>query len=364
MPHLLVAGSTGSGKTIFLNNLILSLIYRNSPKELKIILIDPKRVEFSLYRELSHLLCPPIVDSDKAVNGLKWLVHEMESRFQILAEKKSRNIATYNEKAKKDGSKSLPYIVLIVDELADLMSSKGKDVESLIVRLAQMSRAVGIHLVLATQRPSVEVITGLIKANITSRVAFQVASQIDSRTILDKAGAEKLLGAGDMLFVSTQTVKLSRIQSVYVSEDEIKKLMKWVKAQKGMIEDLEEIDEIEESLKEALDKSPEKESFEAENGFLGDDPLYEEAKRIVVEGKKASASFLQRKLRIGYPRAARLLDSLAKNGVVGPSRGSKPREVFVSTDTYAGNNENFNNEDDESEEDESEETKDDEWEQL
>ena len=382
MPHLLVAGSTGSGKTIFLNNLVLSLVYRNSPQELKLILIDPKRVEFSLYKELPHLLCPPIVDSDKAVNGLKWLVQEMENRFKVLSDQKSRNIFTYNEKAKKSDFEPLPYIVLVVDELADLMASKGKEVESLIVRLAQMSRAVGIHLVLATQRPSVEVITGLIKANVTSRVAFQVASQIDSRTILDTSGAEKLLGAGDMLFISTQTIKSSRIQSVYVSEDEIKKLMKWVKAQKGMVDDLEEVDAIEESLQEALEKTQEDNGFDPENGLFGDDPLYEEAKRIVVEGKKASASFLQRKLRIGYPRAARLLDSLTRNGIVGPSRGSKPREVFVSTDTYVGNNEAINDEkedndddndvpvaDDEGEEYEDEESKDkenknDEWEQL
>jgi len=380
MPHLLVAGSTGSGKTIFLNNLILSLIYRNSPQELKIILIDPKRVEFSLYKELPHLLCPPIVDPDKAVNGLKWMVQEMENRFKMLSDQKSRNIFTYNEKAKKGDFEPLSYIVLIVDELADLMSSKGKQVEALIVRLAQMSRAVGIHLILATQRPSVEVITGLIKANITSRIAFQVASQIDSRTILDTSGAEKLLGAGDMLFISTQTVKSSRIQSVYVSEDEIKKLMKWIKAQKGMVEDLEEIDEIEESLQEALDKSPEDNSFDSDNGLFGGDPLYEEAKRIVIENKKASASFLQRKLRIGYPRAARLLDSLTRNGIVGPSRGSKPREVFVSADTYVGNDESVNDEEDDDDDDdddndvpaadnvneehEDEESKDDEWEQL
>jgi len=288
MPHLLVAGSTGSGKTIFLNNLILSLVYKNSPKE-----------------GLSHLLCPPIVDSDKAVNALKWLVQEMENRFKILADKKSRNIFTYNEKAKKGGFESLPYIILVVDELADLMSLKGREVEALIVRLAQMARAVGIHLVLATQRPSVEVITGLIKANVTSRVAFQVASQIDSRTILDMGGAEKLLGSGDMLFVSSQTIKPGRIQSVYVSEDEIKKLMGWVKNQKGMIEDLEEIDSSEESLMEALNKTTEENGSDSTDGFVGEDPLYEEAKRIVIENKKASASFLQRKLRIGYPRAAR-----------------------------------------------------------
>ena len=230
-----------------------------------------------------------------------------------------------------------------------------------------MARAVGIHLVLATQRPSVEVITGLIKANVTSRAAFQVASQIDSRTILDMGGAEKLLGSGDMLFISSQTIKPSRIQSVYVSEDEIKKLMKWVKSQKGMVEDLEEIDATEESLMEALNKNPEENGFDGGTDFSGGDPLYEEAKRIIIESRKASASFLQRKLRIGYPRAARLLDTLTASGVIGPSRGSKPREVFVSSDTYSGNNESLSEEGSEDSEDEetiNEESKDDEWEQL
>ncbi len=352
MPHLLVAGSTGSGKTIFLNNLILSLVYRNSPQELKLILIDPKRVEFSLYKDLPHLLCPPIIEPERAVNGLKWLVQEMENRFKLLSSEKSRNIYTYNEKAKKGEFDPLPYIVLIVDELADLMVSKGKEVEGLIVRLSQMSRAVGIHLVLATQRPSVEIITGLIKANITSRAAFQVASQVDSRTILDSSGAEKLLGSGDMLFVSTQTNKPKRLQSVYVSEDEIKRLMDWARKQKGIEEDAEGIEEIEESLLEALDEVEEEEE---DGGDFKKDSLFEEAKRIVIERQKGSASLLQRRLRIGYPRAARILDSLSREGIVGPSRGSKARKVLVSKEAYLGNNEDSEEIEDENEDD---------WEQL
>lgn len=365
MPHMLVAGSTGSGKTIFLNNLILSLVYRNTPQELKFILIDPKRVEFSLYHDLPHLLCAPIVDSDRAVNGLKWLVDEMDTRFKKLSSRKSRNIVTYNERADKKGFEPLPYIVLIVDELADLMASKGKEVESLIVRLAQMARAVGIHLVLATQRPSVEVITGLIKANITSRAAFQVASQVDSRTILDTSGAETLLGAGDMLFVSTQTNKPQRLQSVYVSEKEIKKLMDWAKTQKGMVEDLEEIDEIEESLQEALDEAEEED--EMMDGQPKKDPLFDRAKEIVVKYQKGSASLLQRRLRVGYPRAARILDSLTREGVVGPSQGSKAREVLVSKEAFMGNDEDAEEDIDELEEEnenDEDDTDNDDWEQV
>ncbi len=366
MPHLLVAGATGSGKTIFLNNLILSLVYRNSPKELKFILIDPKRVEFSLYKDLPHLLAPPIVDSEKAVYGLQWLVEEMEKRFKLLSSKKSRNINTYNKKASKGDFDPIPYIVLVVDELADLMASKGKEVESLIVRLAQMARAVGIHLVLATQRPSVEVITGLIKANITSRIAFQVASQVDSRTILDGSGAESLLGAGDMLFISTQTNKPQRLQSVYISEKEVQKLMGWVKEQKEMVEDLEEMDKTEEDFQEALEEA-EEEAILEEGRSSKRDPLFEKAKRIVIKYQKGSASLLQRKLRVGYPRAARILDSLTEEGIVGPSRNSKARKVFINKETFFGNDENATEENEEEFEenhDDEEEKENDDWEQL
>ncbi len=231
MPHLLVAGATGTGKTIFLNSLILSLLYQNSPQILRLILIDPKRVEFSAYRELPHLLCPVILDSQRAVNALKWLVLEMERRFDVLSRNGSRDIASYNGKVLKEGEEPLPYIVLIIDELADLMAARGREVEVGIVRLAQMARAVGVHLVVATQRPSVEVITGLIKANITSRITFQVASQVDSRTVLDMAGAEKLLGLGDLLFISAETVKPRRMQGAYVSEKEVRKIVDWIKTE-------------------------------------------------------------------------------------------------------------------------------------
>lgn len=337
MPHLLVAGSTGTGKTIFLNNLILSLLYRNSPEILRFVLIDPKRVEFSIYNGLPHLLCPVVVNVQKTVNALKWLIEEMERRFEILAEMKTKSIAGYNEQAFKSKTNPLPYIILIVDELADLMAAKGREVEAGIVRLAQMSRAVGIHLVVATQRPSVEVITGLIKANITSRVTFQVASQVDSRTVLDMAGAEKLLGLGDMLFISAENVKPKRIQGAYISEKEVKKVVGWIKSKvRPDIDQAQESKIEQEILKNALSEDLRRTLEVSETEFEGrsfeEDPLYEEAKRVVVQARKASASLLQRKLRIGYARAARLIDVLEERGVVGPSQGAKPREVFIKTD--------------------------------
>ncbi len=332
MPHLLVAGATGTGKTIFLNNLILSLLFRNGPQILRLIMIDPKRVEFSTYQDLPHLLTPVIYDAPKTINVLKWLTMEMERRFQVLAEEKTRDITLYNEIKSKQGEHLMPYIVFIVDELADLMAARGKEIEVGVVRLAQMARAVGIHLVLATQRPSVEVITGLIKANITSRVAYQVASQVDSRTILDAAGAEKLLGQGDLLYLSAETVKPKRIQGAYVSEKEVKKVMEYFK-KKGM----EAIykNEIEENLKQELEKIENGEmrgdfySPTTSLGNEGEDPLYEEAKKLVVRSNKASASLLQRHLRVGYARAARLIDILEERGVVGPGEGAKPREVYI-----------------------------------
>lgn len=331
MPHLLVAGATGTGKTIFLNSLILSLLYQNSPETLRLILADPKRVEFSAYKDLPHLLTPVIFDPQRTINALKWLVMEMEKRFDILSGNGSRNIDSFNTKVLKEGKKPLPYIVLIVDELADLMAAKGREMEAGIVRLAQMARAVGIHLVVATQRPSVEVITGLIKANITSRVTFQVASQVDSRTVLDTAGAEKLLGAGDLLFTSAEVSKPKRIQGPYASEKEVRKVIDYIKSQKEEIMENQETGLFENHLAEDLEKTLQEtnngESFDGYSG--GDDPLYEEAKKTVIETRKASASFLQRRLRIGYARAARLLDILEEKGVIGPGEGAKPREVFV-----------------------------------
>lgn len=339
MPHLLVAGATGTGKTIFLNSLILSLLYKNTPETMRMIMVDPKRVEFQHYNEIPHLLCPVIYDAPKTMNALQWLAKEMERRFEVFSEIPTRNIKTYNSNKSVIASESrLPYVVLIIDELADLMAAKGKELEAGIVRLAQMARATGIHLVLATQRPSVEVITGLIKANITSRITFQVASQVDSRTVLDTAGAEKLLGSGDMLFLSSKSAKIARIQGPYVAEKEVKKVVDWISGQAKSVQESQPA--MTQGLKDVLEQSA-----AAENGgevFWGeDDPLFEDVKRIVLETKKASASFLQRRLRIGYSRAARLIDMLEEKGIVGPADGAKPREVYNNPGTSSGSGASF-----------------------
>lgn len=332
MPHMLVAGATGSGKTIGLNNIILSLIYRNSPYTLRLILVDPKRVEFPVYNDLPHLLAPVILDTQQTVNALKWLIKEMERRFRVLSEARLRDIGSYHaliaervkNKKSTDDVEPMPYIVVVLDELADLMASRGKEIEGMIVRLAQMARAIGIHLVLATQRPSVEVITGLIKANVTARAAFQVASQIDSRTILDSAGAEKLLGQGDMLFVSPEYSKPKRIQGAYVSDKDVKKVVEWIAESNGHL--------AREEFDDGLGQSVADDLRDMADDDGGADPLYEEARRLVIESRKASASLLQRRLKLGYARAARLLDMLEAKGVVGRGDGSKPREVFVASE--------------------------------
>lgn len=327
MPHMLVAGATGTGKTIFLNSLVLSLLYKNTPDSLRMIMVDPKRVEFQNYNDIPHLLCPVIYDAQKTMNALQWLAREMERRFEVFSEIPTRNIKTYNQNKSVIASGSqLPYIVLVIDELADLMAAKGKELEGGIVRLAQMARATGIHLVLATQRPSVEVITGLIKANITSRITFQVASQVDSRTVLDTAGAEKLLGLGDMLFLSSKSSKISRIQGPYIPENEVKKVADWIVDNAKAVEEPQSI--LVQSLKESLDQQLGDEKS-GEMFFGDDDPLFEDVKRIVLETQKASASFLQRRLRIGYSRAARLIDMLEDKGIVGPADGAKPRAVYA-----------------------------------
>ncbi|MDD4409891.1 MAG: DNA translocase FtsK [Candidatus Pacebacteria bacterium] len=344
MPHMLIGGTTGSGKTICLNTIILSLLYRNSPDELKMILIDPKRVEFPVYTNLNHLMCPVIYDAQQTLVALKWLVGEMERRFMVMAESKSRDIGSHNSKMEKKGEDKLPYIVLIIDELADLMSTKGKEIESYIVRLAQMSRATGIHLILATQRPSVEVLTGLIKANIPTRIALKVGSLIDSRTILDSSGAEKLLGKGDMLLLSKEYSKPRRVQSPYISELELKKVITWMTENNTMTgvsinsdSDTEEgylevgINE-DNSLLSELTKTNESPETQMDNFFSKEDPLYVEAKRMIMTSKKASTSMLQRRLGVGYARAARLIDILEERGVVGPPDGAKPREVLISED--------------------------------
>ncbi|MBX4205178.1 MAG: DNA translocase FtsK [Candidatus Doudnabacteria bacterium] len=317
MPHLLIAGATGSGKSIGLNSILVSLLYRATPSEVKMILVDPKRVELSMYNGLPHLLTPVITDHQQAVNALRWTVLEMDRRYKMLQEVHKRNIGEFNQASLI----KMPYLVVVVDELADLMSVSQNEVESAIVRLAQMARAVGIHLVLATQRPSVDVITGLIKANITARIAFAVASQVDSRTILDMSGAEKLLGQGDMLYITSDLPKPKRVQGTYVGEKEIKKVTEFIKEQAGMVT---YDDQIVEKPARAAGTS----GYDTEGD---EDELLAEATNIVQQAGKASASLLQRRLRVGYARAARLLDIMEDKGIVGPGDGAKPREVYGAT---------------------------------
>ena len=327
MPHLLIAGATGSGKSVTIHAIVTSLLYRNPPENLKFIMIDPKRVELTVYNNIPHLLTPVITDPKKAILALKWAAKEMSRRYDILEKASVRDINSYHQnilsKKSSDDIDPMPYIVVIIDELADLMQSYPRELEAAVVRLAQMSRAVGIHLILSTQRPSVNIITGLIKANIPARIALQVSSQIDSRTILDTAGAEKLLGAGDMLFISGEMSKPTRIQSAYISEKEVKGVVKYL------------TDAYADELQSEINLSPENTSnaiFSAnieEDSYDGDDDeLYEEARVTVVQAGKASTSFLQRKLRIGYARAARLVDMLEERGVIGAGSGAKPREVI------------------------------------
>lgn len=315
MPHLLIAGATGSGKSVCINSIILSLVYQNSPENLKLILVDPKRVELTIYNGLPHLLTPVITEVDKTINALKWIVNEMDRRFRLLSEGGKRDIRSFNGELKEQ----LPYIVVIIDELADLMSVAALEVETAIIRLAQMARAVGIHLVVATQRPSVDVITGLIKANITSRIAFTVASSTDSRTIIDYSGAEKLLGRGDMLYVSAELSKPKRLQGAYVTEREIKNIVDFLR-KKGA-------PAYQEEITEKIVPSP-----EIEGGWLKEEneELLNEAKEVIMKAQKASASLLQRRLRIGYARAARILDVLEERGIIGPADGAKPREVYLT----------------------------------
>ncbi|MFH0905431.1 MAG: DNA translocase FtsK 4TM domain-containing protein [bacterium] len=322
MPHLLIAGATGAGKSVFLNDLLISLLYQNSPADLRMILVDPKRVEFTAYNDIPHLLSPVVVDPHKTINALKWLVTEMDRRYRVMSEAKVREIVSFNRQAKPDGK--FPYIVLVIDELADLMAISAREVEAYICRLAQMSRAVGIHLVLATQRPSVDVITGLIKANFPSRIAFTVTSGTDSRTILDTVGADKLLGNGDMLFMPSDAAKPKRIQACYVGDKE-------VKAVTDALKTLEGPQYIEEVVRDAKRGG----LFGGKDGDSGDD-LTQDAMDLVVKTGKASASYLQRRFRIGYARAARLLDILEEKGVIGPGDGAKPREVLMKQTDLVG----------------------------
>lgn len=327
MPHLLIAGATGSGKSIAINTILLSLLYKHSPNILKLILVDPKRVELSLYNDIPHLITPVITDNKKVLGALKWAVSEMDRRYDQLSKAGSKDMFSYNAKMTDRGEPIMPAIVIVIDELADLMASHGRDVEAAIVRLAQMSRAVGIHLILSTQRPSVEVITGLIKANMPSRIALSVASQIDSRTILDMAGAEKLLGKGDMLFLSGETAKPRRLQGALVTESEVHDVVKFLRAE---AEGMEEKGEAP-SLQVDFNAPAAAGGFGGDDGDVEDD-MYPEAKAVVIEAGKASASLLQRRLRVGYARAARLLDILEDKGIIGPGEGAKPREVYVKPD--------------------------------
>lgn len=344
MPHALIAGATGSGKSVTIHAFITSLLYRNGPEKLRLILVDPKRVELTLYNSIPHLLTPVIIDAKKAIVALKWAAKEMDRRYDILQERKVRDLASYDktvlEPARVDRAKlekkgalpedyempePLPHIVIVIDELADIMQAYPRELEAAIVRLAQMSRAVGIHLLLSTQRPSVNVITGLIKANIPTRVALQVSSQIDSRTILDTPGAEKLLGAGDMLYLSGEMSKPRRIQSPYITEEEVKKVVAFLAKHND-----EYVPDARLDLSGGAENSEKSGFIDLESDPIeeGGDELYEEARRTVIEAGKASTSYLQRKLSIGYGRAAKLMDLLEERGVIGPQNGSKPRDII------------------------------------
>ena len=338
MPHLLIAGQTGSGKSVMINTLLCSLLYRNSPSDMKLILVDPKQVEMAPYADIPHLLTPVINEPEKTISALKWAVNEMERRYKLLAGEKIRNIKEYNKRLQSRAKKiaiadengnvqehedgSMPYIVIVVDEMSDLMMMAKKDVETLIVRLAQKSRAVGIHLVLATQRPSVNVITGLIKANVPARIAFTVSSQVDSITILDQSGAEKLLGQGDMLFYVTSMSKPKRIQGAWVTDDEVNKIADHLRMQMAP------------QYNDEVVAQPVQ--LDGKGGVVmdlseGGDDKFKDAVRVVVERRKASTSMLQTRLGIGYQRAARIIEEMQERGIIGPQNGSKPRDVLISS---------------------------------
>lgn len=317
MPHLLIAGATGSGKSVCINTIITSIIYKSSPEDVKLVLIDPKVVELSIYNGIPHLLIPVVTNPKKAQYALNWAVQEMEKRYKAFAENSVRDIKGYNKKMKNQGEKEFPRIVVIVDELADLMMVSGQEVEDYIARLAQMARAAGIYLIIATQRPSVDVITGTIKANIPSRIAFAVSSSVDSRTILDIGGAEKLLGKGDMMFYPGYYSKPKRIQGAFISDEEVERVIDFVKGNnKSQMTEKKEnlLDEIEKKTEEIKDK----------------DPLFEDAVRYILTDEQASISFLQRKLKVGYSRAARIVDQMEEAGIIGPHEGSKPRTIIMS----------------------------------
>jgi len=322
MPHLLIAGATGTGKSVALNSMICSLLYKSNPDDVKLIMVDPKRIELSTYDGIPHLITPVVTNVKKATNALFWAVREMERRYELLSEKKARNIKQYNNKIKKEKKpatgealEELPFIVIIIDELADLMIVASRDVEVALTRLAQMARAAGIHLILATQRPSVDVLTGIIKANFPTRLTFQVSSKTDSRTIIDMNGAENLLGDGDMLFLPPGTARLQRIHGAYISEEEIVGITDFLRQQKPPEYD----EKITETV--AIDET------KADDEDY--DERYDDAVALITKTGQASISMIQRHLRIGYNRAARIVETMEREGIVGPSDGSKPREVLV-----------------------------------
>jgi S-DNA-T family DNA segregation ATPase FtsK/SpoIIIE len=327
MPHLLIAGATGTGKSVGLNCIIASFLLRTTPDEVRLILIDPKRLELGVYEDIPHLLTPVVTDPKVAANVLRWAVQEMEKRIRMLASEGVRNIEQFNsivrgaraENEEGEELKPLHYIVIVIDELADLMMVSSNEVEEAITRLAQMARAVGIHLILATQRPSVDVITGLIKANFPSRISFRVSARVDSRTILDSIGAEQLLGRGDMLFLPPGSARLTRIHGAFVSEKEVARLARFLR----------------EAGQPSYDHSVGKTEAKA-NGLEADDrdELFDEAVRFVVQSGQASTSMLQRRFRIGFSRAGRLVDIMERDGIIGPAEGSKPREILVAKDYY------------------------------
>ncbi len=320
LPHLLIAGTTGSGKSVGINAMILSLLYKNSPDNLRLVMIDPKMLEFSMYNEIPHLLTPVITKPTDAINALSNMVGEMERRYTLMSQTKTKNIESYNEKAKKEGFDKIPYIVVVIDELADLMMTSGKDVELSIARLAQMARASGIHLIVATQRPSVDVVTGLIKANLPSRLSYKVGQKVDSKIILDSLGAESLLGRGDMLFTPPGMSGLVRIHAPWSMETEIESVVDFLKEQR----------EVEYDMNFVKDKANSSSGTSSENSDLGDlDEMYEDARDVVLNDKKTSISYIQRKLRIGYNRAATIVEQLEKTGVLSEPNAKGNREILI-----------------------------------
>ena len=328
MPHVLIAGATGSGKSVCINTLITSIIYKAKPSEVKLVMVDPKVVELSVYNGIPHLLIPVVTDPKKAAGALAWAVQEMVNRYSLFANKNVRDIKGYNEALEKEGNgEKLPQIVIIIDELSDLMMVSPKDVEDSICRLAQMARAAGMHLVIATQRPSVDVITGIIKANIPSRISFAVSSQIDSRTVLDMAGAEKLLGKGDMLFYPSGAPKPVRVQGAFISDKEVEKIVDFVKTNG-------EVSYNEDILEQIENNNKTEKEIKDEDDDDGTDPLLMEAIETVVETGQASTSFIQRRFKVGYARAGRIIDQMEERGIISGYQGSKPREVLMSKERW------------------------------